>query len=598
MVVYGIGVEGGFLIWEDGGDSALGPCGVGGVDFVFGADDDIVRVWSSISGGDGGLQPRNPRTQNKRVAKNLRQQVRPKRNKVSLGFKEGTQGMLRWACWAVDCSCWRALQYGMSKSVSKLERVIQQANASLEQENFGSAIVLYKKALSMDKNNPRLMQRLGQVMIAAGMNVEAVEILKKAVKRRPNHPNTLVLLSQGHLALGNMDAMHAALERALSQDPAHGASVLAKVNAYVDSGLTESAVEFIERLTDLAEPDALVLIAKAKVARQTKAFDEAIGHLQMILDQANALERHKRSARFELGAVYDAMGEYDRAFEYFKRANGGHIHGKVAHRDSIQSAWSPEVLNGIRRSTVSDERAVIVAGMPRSGTTLTERIVNAHPMGASVGECPVLLNQMSRTLAGNLDQSLIDQYAREYASHLDEQVGGGARRVIDKHMGTEKTLGFISRVLPEARVIHALRDPRDCCLSAYFQNFGVNVSYARDLKQLGEQYVAHREMMEYWFEHLELPVYVNVYEEFVSDAERYTRELLGFLGLEFDEACLKFYEARDHVRTASATQVREPVYQNRRQRWKNYEKHIGELLDALGPYADGVLAEQTVWSLE
>ena len=160
-------------------------------------------------------------------------------------------------------------------------------------------------------------------------------------------------------------------------------------------------------------------------------------------------------------------------------------------------------------------------------------------------------------------------------------------------MGTEKSLGLISRVLPGSRVIHALRDPRDCCLSAYFQNFGTNVPYSRDLTQLGQHYLAHRQMIEYWKQKLELPVFTNVYEEFVSDSEKHTRAMLGFLDLEFDDACLRFHEAKDHVHTASATQVRKPVYQNRTQRWKNYERHLGPLLEALGPYADGVLAEQS-----
>jgi sulfotransferase family protein len=139
-------------------------------------------------------------------------------------------------------------------------------------------------------------------------------------------------------------------------------------------------------------------------------------------------------------------------------------------------------------------------------------------------------------------------------------------------------------------VIHALRDPRDCCLSAYFQNFGPNVLYSRDLGLLGTQYVHHREMMDYWTAQLEIPVYTSVYEEFVGDQERHTRELLEFIGIEFDEACMRFHEDAGHVHTASSMQVRQPVYQSSRQRWKNYEKHLGPLLEALGPYADGVMA--------
>ncbi len=481
----------------------------------------------------------------------------------------------------------------MSAPQTKLERVIGQAKAALERENLGSALMLYQKALSMDKNNPRIMLRLGQVLLAAGRVRDAVEILKKAVKKRPNHPDTWVILAQAYLSIGDMIAMHAALDRALTQDPSHGAAILSKVNAYVDSGLTESAAEFLDSMGEITNPGALVLMARARVARETKEYGLAIGILQEILDEPQVTERYKRSARFEMGAIYDAMGDYDEAFGFYQLANGGHILGKPVHPESVQSAWSPEVLSSIPHSSIHDSRPVIIAGMPRSGTTLTERIINAHPLGDSVGECPILLQQSSRTLTVNLDQARIDEYAKEYLSLLDEQTAPGSSRVVDKHMGTEKSLGLISRVLPGSRVIHALRDPRDCCLSAYFQNFGTNVPYSRDLTQLGQHYLAHRQMIEYWKEKLELPVFTNVYEEFVSDSEKHTRAMLGFLDMEFDEACLRFHEAKDHVHTASATQVRKPVYQNRTQRWKNYERHLGPLLEALGPFADGVLAEQS-----
>ncbi|MBO6512801.1 MAG: sulfotransferase [Phycisphaerales bacterium] len=482
----------------------------------------------------------------------------------------------------------------MSGATNKLGRILDQANAALERESLGSAIMLYRKALGMDKNNPKIMLRLGQVLLSAGFVDEAIDIIRKSAKKRANHPDTMVILAQAYLTKGDIPAMHAALEKALTQQPDHGAAILAMVKSHIDSGSVELAQEFLERMGDAGKHDALALMARAMVERELKHYEPAAQYLKQVLEGEDFLERHKRSARFELGAVYDGLKDYDTAFEYYQQANSGHIQGNVAHVPSIQSAWSKEVLNAIPASTIHDERPVIIAGMPRSGTTLTERILQAHPFGGSVGECPLLLQMVSRTLASNLDQERIDSYASEYLGHLDTQVGSAAARVIDKHMGTEKSLGLISKVLPKVRVIHALRDPRDCCLSAYFQNFGTNVPYSRDLSQLGQQYAAHRAMMDYWKEILEIPVFTNIYEEFVIEPERHTRALIEFLGLEFDNACLKFYESKDHVHTASATQVRKPVYQSGRQRWKNYEQHLGPLLEALGPYADGVHAQQSL----
>ena len=482
----------------------------------------------------------------------------------------------------------------MAKSSAKLESLMRQAYAATRQEHYGSALLMYRKALSLDKNDANIMFRLGHVLVMSGFYDEAIEVLKKAAKRRSHHLETLALLSQAQLSVGDLDGMHATLTKALSRDPSHGPSLIAKINAYLDSGLFDEARELLKTVEDVCDPHVLVVIARARFARETKDYATAVDLLEGVIADAEVGADYKRTSRFELGNAFDKMGEFDRAFECFVAANGAHNTGKTVHSESVQSAWSSEVLARIPNSTIYDERPVLIAGMPRSGTTLTERVISSHPRGASVGECPLLLQMVNRTMASNLDQDRIDSYAKEYLSLLDDRVGVDALRVVDKHMGTEKDLGLVSKVLPGVKVIHALRDPRDCCLSAYFQNFGSNVLFSRDLGLLGSQYVHHREMMDYWTQRLEIPVFTSVYEEFVSEQERHTRDLLDFIGIEFDEACLRFHESGGHVHTASSMQVRQPVYQSSKQRWKNYERHLGPLLDALGPYADGVMASSGV----
>jgi len=473
---------------------------------------------------------------------------------------------------------------------SKLERVLAQGNQAWEQERWGTALTMYRKALTLDKNNPRIMLRLAQVLLTTGEPEEARDTLRAAVRRRANHANTVVALAQANLELGDMDGVHAALDKALGIDPRHGAAIHAKIAAFLDTGRADDARAFADALGPDARSSPLARIACSRLDREQGRSGEAADRLRGVIDDPDALERHKRSARFELGMTLDAMGEYDDAFACFERANAGHNPGKTIHPESIKSAWSREALDAIPQADTRDERPVIVSGFPRSGTTLLERVVRAHPDGSSVGELPILLQQVTRLMVSSLDQAKIDQCAGEYAAALSSRGVGGAARVVDKHMGTERTLGLASKVLPDLRVVHALRDPRDCCLSAYFQNFGSNAPYSRSLATLGRQYAAHREMLDYWRGVLGVPFFVSVYEDFVADQERATRALLGFLGLPFDDACLRFHESGDLVRTASSTQVRRPLYTSSTARWTRYEKHIGPLLEELGPYADGVHA--------
>jgi len=148
-------------------------------------------------------------------------------------------------------------------------------------------------------------------------------------------------------------------------------------------------------------------------------------------------------------------------------------------------------------------------------------------------------------------------------------------------------LGLIALLFPEARNIHCLRDPRDTCLSIYFQAFGWLHPYATRLDHLGLYYREYRRLMRHWESVLELPMMTVQYEEMVADQERVSRALVDFIGLEWDDRCLQFHKSERTVATASYDQVRQPIYTQSMARWKNYEKHIKPLVDALGDTLDG-----------
>ena len=473
----------------------------------------------------------------------------------------------------------------MAKDTRKAAQCFLQGTQAIKVEDFGLAKGLLSKAHKLDKDNPDIMLRYGQVLIATGFASEAVPVLEKCVKRKPNFPDSLLLLSQALMELNRIDEMHRVLDKALAWDPTHGACLHAKVSGLMNSGELELAGEVLDRVKEIDDPHPLLLMSRAKFARVNKEYAQGIDAVMALFEHPKALDRHKRSGRFELGHLYDAIGEYDKAFESFSLGNAGHIQGKVLHADSIISMWTPEMLRAIPESSVQSHRPVFIVGMPRSGTTLTEQILAAHPSVAGVGECPLISQMLRRRSPTSVGIDEIDSYANEYLALLDERVGTEPTRVIDKHIGAERTLGFISRLFPSAKVIHCLRDPIDSCLSSYFQNFGVNVPYSRDLVQLGQQYVAHRRVMDHWYEVLGIEILQSPYEELVADPEPKSRALIDHLGLDFDEQCLKFHESRGHVGTASSLQVRRPIYQSSKQRWRHYEKHIGPLIEQLGQYA-------------
>jgi hypothetical protein len=180
-----------------------------------------------------------------------------------------------------------------------------------------------------------------------------------------------------------------------------------------------------------------------------------------------------------------------------------------------------------------------------------------------------------------LDRATARALADEYLQRL-RQVGGEALRVVDKMPFNFLHLGVIATLLPKARVVHCRRDPIDTCLSCFFQNFAEPHPFALDLAHLGHYYREYERLMAHWAEVLPLPVFKLSYEELTADQEAVSRRLVEFCGLEWDERCLRFNETERHVRTASALQVRRPLYRTSVGRWKRYERHLAPLLEALG----------------
>lgn len=490
----------------------------------------------------------------------------------------------------------------MAKSRQKAAQYYLKGTEAMKIENFGVARTMLTKALEQDKDNPDIMVRLSQVLLATGHAGEALGILKRCVKRKPNNPDALLLLSQAHLGVHEIEEMRWALTKALQWDPTNGPCIHAQVAGYINSNELDAAQAVLDAVGDPSKLHVLVAMARVKLLRAQKSFAEGIDLANEVVDRADIIDRHKRSLRFEQGLLYDAVGEYAKAFEMFQMGNAGHMQGKTLHAESMIAMWTPKMLANIPQASMSDVRPVFIVGMPRSGTTLTERILDAHPEVAGIGECPLIAHQLARMTATSLGSSQIDLYTQEYIDMLDDRVGtvegSGVTRVIDKHMGAERTLGLISRMFPNAKVIHCLRDPIDSCLSSYFQNFGTNVSYSRDLSSLGKMYVAHRKVMDHWYGVLDLEILPSSYEQLVADPEPKSRQLVDHVGLEFDERCLRFHESSGHVSTASSQQVRSPIYQSSKQRWRNYEPFIGELIEHLGQYADTESVETNTTTIE
>ena len=225
--------------------------------------------------------------------------------------------------------------------------------------------------------------------------------------------------------------------------------------------------------------------------------------------------------------------------------------------------------------------------MPRSGTSLVEQIVASHPdvFGAGelthIGQIAGLLRRDGAEFCSEWKAELLSRLSNDHLGKL-LRLAPNASRIVDKMPDNLFHLGLISMLFPRARVIVCRRDPRDTCLSCYFQFFPAGNLFSYDLADCGIRHRETERLMIHWRQVLPIAVIEVEYELLVSDLEGQSRRLIAFLGLDWNPACLDFYRTKRTVLTASSWQVRQPLFAGSVGRWRRYERELGPLMESLG----------------
>jgi hypothetical protein len=309
---------------------------------------------------------------------------------------------------------------------------------------------------------------------------------------------------------------------------------------------------------------------------------------------------------FALGKVYADIGDHGRAFQRLLAGNAAKRaaiaydeQAALAQFDRVETVFTRELIAAKTGGGDPTRMPIFVLGMPRSGTTLIEQILASHPMVHGAGELSVL-NQVVNTVSATdgagfpypdyvraLDASGLQRLGAQYLAGVDElaRKHGAAdfERVTDKMPSNYYFAGLIHLALPNAKIIHSVRNPLDTCISCFSKLFSAEQNHTYDLGELGRYYRRYQQLMTHWHEVLPADSMLDIrYEDVVADLEGEARRIIAYCGLPWDERCLAFHKTNRPVRTASATQVRQPIYNSAVNRWRAYEKEIGPLLAGLG----------------
>jgi hypothetical protein len=249
--------------------------------------------------------------------------------------------------------------------------------------------------------------------------------------------------------------------------------------------------------------------------------------------------------------------------------------------DRIIGFYTTEWLGRARPHASESSRPVFIVGMPRSGTTLAEQILAAHPEVLGAGELSSWLSASAKFISSvrtETDQSILEKLAGDYLRLLEAQ-SASASRVVDKLPTNFLSLGLIHAAFPNARILHMCRNPIDTCLSIYFQDFHNAHAYASDLANLAHYYREYRRLMNHWRATLPAGVLLDVpYEKLTTDPEGWGRRMLEFLGLRWDPQCLDFRHSSRSILTFSKWQARQKIHNASVERWRNYQQFIEPLL--------------------
>lgn len=479
------------------------------------------------------------------------------------------------------------------------------------------AFTALKNALLIDDTRASSYLNLGTLMIQASQYEDAVECFERAVKLDPTLVSARSHLANQMSQKGKVEQAESLFRQSLGMDPDHVEGWMGLGRTLEDMGEADGAlaayVNALKRRPDhsLALGQYLALLPKEEKAKANGV--DWLEQAENIIEDEGVKPEARALVGYGLLKFYSKRSDYKAAATAGLLANGARrdVAGPLnrdalrARVDHIIRTYSADFFSKHRRLGLGTDQPVFIVGLPRSGTTLTEQILSAHPQLHGSGELSDLGRLAASVLAdqgGDGDEmwqaaSLLAQplvsdvsdvemqsrvVARKYLTALRNGVMKGRLRISDKSPLNFFQLAFAALMFPNAKIIHCHRTIRDNALSIWMENFNPDQQWSTDFGDLAFFHHQYQRLMVHWHEVLPLNILDMKYEDTVADLEGQARKLVDFLGAPWDSACLDFHKSTRAVQTPSRWQVRQPIYTRSVERWKAYAEYLPDLDLAFG----------------
>lgn len=481
---------------------------------------------------------------------------------------------------------------------AKRELKLDECRRAFNAGDAATAERLCQALLRVNKADVQALHILGVIAASRQDYAAAAAHLGRCVAIAPRNALFHKDLARVHARAGRYEPALACLERAIQLQPGDVRTLTDLADVLERSGQQQRAWALLQPFAQAGTVDEDMAPVVMRLLDHAGQPGQAIDVARKLLAAPSTDEATRRFLLQLLGRLLDKTGDYQSAFQAFAEAKKTERHRFVPADyaravDALIDAFSPEALARLPRSAQRSETPVFIACMPRSGSTLVEQVIHAHPQAFGGGESALLHQALVRLPAelgsglpypqciAELGQADVDRLTGDYLQAI-AALSPGAARVTNKHLLNYLQLGMVSLLFPAARVIHIRRNRLDNGLACFMTSLSTTLMpWATDLQHIGFAWRQYERLMAHWRDTLSLNMLEVQYEDLVSDSEAQIRRIIDFCGLPWDDRCLRYWEAERVVLTPSYDQVRRPIFSTAVDRWRHYEEFLGPLKESL-----------------
>jgi len=519
---------------------------------------------------------------------------------------------------------------------------VREAAGLLEQGKAEQAEILLRAHLAKTPNDPIAMRLMAQIAMTNGFFDNAYKILVRSLEidrtRADNWAALGTVLHRIATQSGNLEIVDealAALDHAARLVPGHLEALSYKASILIQLRRHDEGAVVFEDLLRIHPSARQPWTNYAYLLKTLGRFGESVAayrtttalnpgsseawwglaNLKLarffpsdVVEMEDQIEQVPSKSRVQLhmalAKAYDSLRDYQSAADHLEKGNALRLNQQAHNPDQVNSeiseairTYTPAFFAARKGAGDPSDAPIFIVGLPRSGSTLIEQILSSHSMIEGTEELFVIQQFEQEILSEKkssridaaikkLDKAAIRRFGKRYIELTQYYRHGQRPHFTDKNPANWRHVAFIHAILPNAKIVDARRNPLDCCFANYAQYFHHGVNFSSSLTHLGLQYRQYLRLMRHFDRVLPGAIHHVINENLIDNLEGEVRSLLNYLGLPFEENCLRFFETKRAVHTPSSEQVRQPINKSGVGRWRNYEPWLSELKDSLGEAAE------------